>query len=455
MRERLFHEARTAGALQHPGIVAVFDVGQEGETAFIAMELVEGPSLQKLLASGWKPDPSEALDLLRQTAAALDYAHRTGVVHLDVKPANIMLHKGVTVKVGDFGIAKIASSRQFTNTGMMMGTPSYMSPEQIEGQPVDGGSDQFALAAVSYEILTGARPFQAESLAGLAHSIVYGTRPSARAAKATLPAAVDAVLRRGLAVSPQARYQSCSGLVEALDGAVNTGGAARPRRPRISRLYLAVAATTVGLALVVPLYKVLKPSSTGPWTLPPPTIVADADCVDPHYQGPHGRIRILSGTGAFDHISPTNKTVTSAPWKPLSGTLTLQVLNGGPAFAFAPLIGIASWGYHDGYWKAMASIMPGEHTFATPVQVQLPGRAGTYHILFAFALESDYSNVASATSWQLHRDVWNDGNDIAELSPAQIAQAQKYGCTVDPWLDSEKRYIPMVVPADAITLQVR
>jgi hypothetical protein len=103
----------------------------------------------------------------------------------------------------------------------------------------------------------------------------------------------------------------------------------------------------------------------------------------------------------------------------------------------------------------MASIMPGEHTFPAQIQVNTPWRAGTFHILFAFALEKDASNVASATSWNLGHDVWNDGNDIAELSPSQIAQAQKYGCTIVRWLDSARRYTPMVVPADAITVVVR
>jgi serine/threonine protein kinase len=474
MRERLFHEARTAGALQHPGIVAVFDVGQEGETAYIAMELVEGPSLQQLLASGWKPDPGEALDLLRQTAVALDYAHQSGVVHRDVKPANIMMHKGVTVKVGDFGIAKIASSRQFTNTGMLMGTPSYMSPEQIEGRPVDGRSDQFALAAVGYEILTGTRPFQAESLAGLAHSIVYGTRPSARAASANLPAAVDAVLRRGLAVPPRDRYPSCLELVEALDLALTKGKVAQTRRLRISRGYLAAAGAIVGLALVLPLYKTLKPApgsapavqqvlrpnlpeTSGP---APSSIVAEGDCVNPRFAGPHGRIRILSGTGVFDHISESNKSVAAAPGERLQGTLTMRVSNGGPAYAYAPLIGTVSWGNHStGYWQAMASIMPGEYTFPTSlptkVPVVAPAQAGTYHILFAFDLEYEASNVASATDWVLHHDVWDDGNDIAQFSPLQIEQAQNFGCTIDQWLEVNERYHPHIVPADAITVQVR
>ena len=136
MRDRLFREARAAGRLFHPGIVVILDVGQEGDIAFIAMERVDGTTLERTLASRKKLKIAEALDILRQTAAALDYAHQNGVVHRDIKPANIMLHKGTTVKVADFGIAKSMSTEHGTVAGMIMGTPSYMSPEQIEALPV-------------------------------------------------------------------------------------------------------------------------------------------------------------------------------------------------------------------------------------------------------------------------------------------------------------------------------
>jgi hypothetical protein len=225
LRERLFREARSAGQLFHPGIVTVLDVGQEGELAFIAMELVDGSSLQRTVASGAKLDRTQIVDILRQTAAALDFAHRNKVVHCDVKPGNIMLghneNGGLVVKLTDFGIAKIASSTQYhTRTGLLMGTPSYMSPEQIEGHPVDGRSDQFSLAAVAFELLTGAVPFHGESLAGLAHTIVYGPRPSAREANPQLPEGVDRVLERGLAKSAGDRFPSCTEFVRDLEGSV-------------------------------------------------------------------------------------------------------------------------------------------------------------------------------------------------------------------------------------------
>ena len=217
MRDRLFREARAAGRLFHPGIVVILDVGQEDDIAFIAMERVDGITLERMLASRKRLELADSLDILRQTAAALDYAHKNGVVHRDIKPANIMLHKGTTVKVADFGIAKSMSTEHGTMAGMIMGTPSYMSPEQIEALPVDGRSDQFSLAVVAFELLSGNRPFQGDSLATLAHMIVYGDRPSIRDKNPALPPGLDEVLHRGLAKKAEQRYESCTQFVAALD----------------------------------------------------------------------------------------------------------------------------------------------------------------------------------------------------------------------------------------------
>jgi serine/threonine-protein kinase len=221
LRDRLFREARAAGKLFHPGIVVVLDVGQEGETAYIAMERVEGTTLLQLLATSDKLPTAQVIDILRQTASALDYAHQSGVVHRDIKPGNIMLHKGNVVKVADFGIAKSTATAYGTIPGMMLGTPSYMSPEQIEAAPVDGRSDQFALAVVAFEMLSGTRPFQGDSIATLAHMIAYGPRPSLRTANPMFGPAVDEVLHRALARSPKDRYATCMEFVNALDEALN------------------------------------------------------------------------------------------------------------------------------------------------------------------------------------------------------------------------------------------
>jgi serine/threonine protein kinase len=257
MKERLFREARSAGRLFHPGIVVIFDVGLHGDSAFITMECVEGQSLQQLLATGGALAPQVALSILKQTASALDYAHRLGVVHRDIKPANIMLHGDITVKVADFGIAKLMSTQNATVTGLLMGTPSYMSPEQIEGLSVNGQSDQFSLAILAYELLTGVRPFEADSMPTLAHLIVYGPRPSAHAANTALPREVDRVLERALSRFPSQRFSNCTEFTGALDDALLTARiAALPKevvRRRAGKpvLYLGAFAALILVALIV------------------------------------------------------------------------------------------------------------------------------------------------------------------------------------------------------------
>jgi hypothetical protein len=255
LRDRLFREARSAGMLFHPGIAVILDVGQEGDLAFIAMERVDGPSLFQVLERDRHMERAKAVSILRQTAAALDFAHAKDVVHRDIKPANIMLEKGVTVKVADFGIAKITTAQQHTMTGLIMGTPSYMSPEQVDGKPLDGRSDQFSLAVVGYELLTGSRPFQADTVTLLVHNIVFGARPSASAANPELPATVDAVFHKALARVSAERYASCGEFVDALDQALLAPVVAvppalqAPAPPR--RRYGLVGAAAVILLLVL------------------------------------------------------------------------------------------------------------------------------------------------------------------------------------------------------------
>src|ERR1700744_948609 len=155
MRERLFREARSAGILSHPGIVTIYDVEEQGEVAYIAMEYVDGPTLDQVLSQPEPLAPDRLFNILSQTAVALDYAHGKGIVHRDVKPANIMIAADGTAKITDFGIAKITASEQFTMTGSIGGTPHYMSPEQVQGQTVDGRTDQSSLAVIAFEMLTG------------------------------------------------------------------------------------------------------------------------------------------------------------------------------------------------------------------------------------------------------------------------------------------------------------
>ena len=173
LRERLFREARSAGILSHPGIVTIYDVEQQGDLAYIAMEYVDGPTLDQVLCEPRTArPPSRMFSILGQTAAALDYAHHKGIVHRDIKPANIMIAADGTAKITDFGIAKITTSEHLTMTGSIVGTPHYMSPEQVQGQPMDGRSDQFSLAVIAYEMLTGEKPYTGEHLTTVVYKIV-------------------------------------------------------------------------------------------------------------------------------------------------------------------------------------------------------------------------------------------------------------------------------------------
>jgi TonB family protein len=224
LRKHLLGEARSAGSLSHPGIVVIFDVGHEADMAYIAMEFVEGPTLQQMLAAHPLLEHARLLEILRQSAAALDYAHLKGIVHRDVKPANIMLHRDGTVKIADFGIAKVTATLHQTQTGQLMGTPSYMAPEQMKGQSASGRSDQFSLAVVAFEMLAGAKPFIGDSLATLVLKVVYEPRPSLRALNPALPEAVDRVLQKAMAQDAADRYGSCGEFVAALEDGLKRVG---------------------------------------------------------------------------------------------------------------------------------------------------------------------------------------------------------------------------------------
>jgi serine/threonine protein kinase len=265
VRERLFREARLAGLLSHPGIATIFDVGECDGRAYIAMERVWGPSLHDVLCSGRPLERAQALDILRQTATALDYAHGKSIVHRDVKPANILLQDGVSVKVVDFGIAKIISAGTQSRTSFGMGTPSYMSPEQVEAGVVDGRSDQFSLAVIAFQLLTGTRPFKADSPASLLHTIVYGSRPSAHAQNRALPSRVDGVFFRALRKRPEDRYGSCAEFVAALASAVGAATAAVPGpakwkgRTGPKRYLAGVGSIAMALLLGILLYRSVGP----------------------------------------------------------------------------------------------------------------------------------------------------------------------------------------------------
>ncbi|MFB3776495.1 MAG: protein kinase [Bryobacteraceae bacterium] len=219
LRNRLLHEARSAGVLSHAGIVTVYDVGEQDDLAYVAMEFVNGPTLERILSAPTPHDAATIFRILREMAAALDYAHKKGIVHRDIKPANVMIHEDGTVKISDFGVAKIPASQLATQAGLVVGTPCYMSPEQALGRPVDGRSDQFSLAVIAFEMLTGEKPFIAEELPALVYKIAHQEPPAPSSLNPTLNWQVDTVLARALQKGPAARFSSCTDFVTALEAA--------------------------------------------------------------------------------------------------------------------------------------------------------------------------------------------------------------------------------------------
>jgi eukaryotic-like serine/threonine-protein kinase len=220
IKERFMREAEIAGKLAHPAIVAVYDVGEDYELTYMAMEYLEGESLLKFCRKGSLLPLRKVLYVVSETALALDYAHKQGVIHRDVKPANIMLLKEGPVKVTDFGIAKAVSSSQ-TKSGIVLGTPNYMSPEQINGHQIDGRSDLFSLAVVFFELLTGQIPFHGKNLTNLFYQITQAKHPSAREINPKVPKPVEQILNKALAKDPALRFATGADMAKYLRAMIN------------------------------------------------------------------------------------------------------------------------------------------------------------------------------------------------------------------------------------------
>lgn len=218
--ERLAREAQSAGALNHPGIVTVYELAEEEAVTYIVMEYVPGRSLRDVMGADEPPATETKLSIVRQIAVALDFAHQNGIIHRDIKPANILVTDAGVAKIADFGVAKIVSQNSMSATGAAVGTPSYMSPEQILAKGVDGRSDQFSLAVIAYELLTGKQPFSSDSLPGLIHQILSVDPPDPEAVTAEVPRPGSDVLLRALSKQPEQRFATCAEFADALTAAI-------------------------------------------------------------------------------------------------------------------------------------------------------------------------------------------------------------------------------------------
>jgi serine/threonine-protein kinase len=215
-KERFFREARSAGRVSHPSVVTIFDVGESDGVAFIAMEYVEGATLRAVLDAGAPLAVAEACRIGARMAGALAAAHKHGIVHRDVKPANIMIGAEDTVKLMDFGIARLPDGMR-TKTGLIVGSPTYLAPEQIVGRGADARSDIYALGVVLYEMLTGVPPFRKDNVTELLNAIVNERHAPPSVHNHRVPAVFERILARALAKHPDGRYAEAGELAYDLE----------------------------------------------------------------------------------------------------------------------------------------------------------------------------------------------------------------------------------------------
>jgi len=216
VKSRFFREAQAAGQLAHPSIVAIYDAGEEHDRAYIAMELLVGETLTRYCRPPNLLPLSRSLAIISEVTAALEYAHSQGVVHRDIKPGNIMLLADGRVKVTDFGIARVVDSTQ-TRTGIILGTPSYMSPEQVAGKEVDGRSDLFSLGIVFYELLTGIKPFKGENISATLYAVTHNAHPPMSEVAPDVPTCCQAIVDKLLVKGVTKRFRSAAQVLKAIE----------------------------------------------------------------------------------------------------------------------------------------------------------------------------------------------------------------------------------------------
>lgn len=204
---RFYQEAKAVGGLTHPNIVTVYDIGHEGNSVYMAMEFLEGVELRKLYGEGRPLPIKQAVEIVAQVAEGLGYAHEAGIVHRDVKPANIMMLKNGTAKITDFGIARMRSAEVKTQTGMLLGSPRYIAPEVFLGSRADGRADIFSLGVILYEMLTGVAPFTGDSVNALMYQTVNHVQAPPSTLMSGIPPMLDFIVAKSLAKKPEERYQ--------------------------------------------------------------------------------------------------------------------------------------------------------------------------------------------------------------------------------------------------------
>src|SRR5664279_329373 len=254
---RFRREAQAAGRLSHPNIVSIYDFGEDAGVWYIAMEYIKGRELKEYFEAHERFATADAVRILTQMLSALGYSHKLGVIHRDIKPANIIILADGSVKVADFGIAHIESS-ELTQVGTVLGTPSYMSPEQIQGLPIDGRSDLFSVGVILYQFLTGERPFSGSSTITMRKVLEENPLPPSRF-NVQLPGAMDAVVRKALEKRADDRYQTADEFAAALQAAATSPGASSSDPTLISPPPAATAPIVPGSGSTAPTNRMNAP----------------------------------------------------------------------------------------------------------------------------------------------------------------------------------------------------
>lgn len=267
VKERFFREAESAGNLTHPNIIRIFDAGEDQDVAYIAMELLEGQDLKAHSEKGNLLPIRKVVELVTQVAEGLDYAHKQGVVHRDIKPGNIMLLKDGSLRITDFGIARIQATSK-TATGAVLGTPAYMSPEQVNGKKADGRADIFSLGVMLYELLTGQKPFYADSIAALLYRIANVPHPDPREFNKKTPAGLIPIIDKALAKDASQRYQTAGEMATELKQFLASWNENGPESPLVELAPAAVA------PLAPEPINILQPNDPPP--VPPPALAKES-----------------------------------------------------------------------------------------------------------------------------------------------------------------------------------
>ncbi|MFZ5785290.1 MAG: serine/threonine-protein kinase, partial [Acidobacteriota bacterium] len=289
LEARFLREAKVAARISHPGVVTVFDAGREGDSLYLVMELIEGESLAQRMSEGRHPEGAEAYEICARVAEALGAAHAMGIVHRDVKPANIMLCRDGRVKVADFGVAKaMGDTTNLTRTGSVVGSPAYMAPEQVRGEPVDGRADLFSLGVVLYELLMRRRPFPADTFTTLLYQILHEDPFADDAVFRTLGDTPAKFLRSCLDKEPSGRIASGTAFAAGAraQSAFAGGPVLVPSPPTSTTAATAMMSSTGGGTPPAP-----PMTMTAPTTVLPPAVTATAAPPPPPPPPPAARAR--------------------------------------------------------------------------------------------------------------------------------------------------------------------